>query len=145
MGSTGKTVIGLIMVAVLMIMFPLVMNATHDLQTTEQSDATLTISTADVTLTQALWQGNTAEVVSIVGNGTEGAGAITADSYVVATKVLTLAGVTDSTTATVVYDIDGLTDFTGLGTLVGLTPLLLWIGILAAVIGGIWVSVKNRG
>jgi len=144
-GTTGKVVIGLIMIAVLMIMFPLVMTATHDLQTDDQVDADLAITTDDVTLTVSLWKAEVASVLSIVGNGTEEAGAITAASYVEATKVLTLAGVTDSTTATVTYEMDGLTDYTGMGTLVGITPLLIWIAILAAVLGGIWFSVKGRG
>ena len=144
MGATTKVVIGLIMIAVLMIIFPIVMSATHDLQTNEETDVELAITSDDVTLTDDLWKGDVGNVVSIVGNGTELPGVITADSYIPITKVLTLGDVDDSTKATVTYEVDALTEFTGMGTIVGMTPLLIWIGVLASVLGGIYFSVKGR-
>lgn len=143
MGKGVSVVIGLIMVAVLMIVFPIVMSATHDLQTDSHTDTDLAISTDTVTLTVDLWDADVNSVLSIVGNGTEEAGAITAASYVEATRVLTLSGVVDSTTATVTYEIDALTEFTGMGSLVAITPLLIWIAILAVVIGGLWFTFRR--
>lgn len=144
MGGTAKIVIGLIMVAVLMIVFPIVMSATHDLQTDEQTDTGLEcIATPqDVTLTEDLWRGNINSVESAVDS--EG-NTLTATAYVKATKVLTVEGwVTPATTCTIVYEMDALTEYTGMGPLVGITPLLIWIAILAAVLGGIWFTVKGR-
>jgi hypothetical protein len=144
-----KVVVGIIGIVLLMVMFPMVMSSTHDIQTESQVDADLALSgtppAGTCTLTVDLWQAEIGSVISIVGNGTEEAGAIYAVSYASATKVLTVTGVSDSTTATVTYEVDGLTDYTGMGSMVSLTPLLIWIAILAAVIGGVWLSFKARG
>lgn len=146
MGSGVKVVIGLIMVAVLMIVFPIVMGATHDLQTVEQVDADLAITAGPpitVTLTETLWKARSSCVISMVGDN---AGDVFVySSY--ANKVLTVTctpAVPVSTTMTVTYEVDGLTDYTGMGALVGITPLLIWIAVLATVIGGIWFAVKGR-
>jgi hypothetical protein len=143
-----KVVVGIIAIVVLMIMFPLVMSATHDIQTDEQTDSELTLTGTPpagvVTLTKALFSGDTDHVVSLIGNGTEDPGDITAVSYVTATKVLNVTGVDDSTKLTVTYDIDALTEYTGMGAMVGLTPLLIWIAILGSVIGGLFFALKGR-
>ena len=144
MGQGVKVVIGLIMVAVLMIVFPIVMTATHDLQTENQTDAGLacTSDPDDVTLTEDLWNADTDSVVSAVDS--EG-NLLTATAYVEATKVLTVTGwVTPATTCTIVYETDALTTYTGMGPLVGITPLLIWIAVLATVLGSIWFAVKGR-
>lgn len=145
MGKGPQVVIGLIMVAVLMIVFPIVMSATHDLQTEEQTDAGLACAATpmDVVLTEDLWNDDTDSVISGVDN--EG-NVLTATTYVAATNTLTVTGwVTPATTCTIVYEIDALTSYTGMGPLVAMTPLLIWIGVLAVVLGGIWFSVKGRG
>lgn len=145
MGANSKVVIGLIMIAVLMIVFPLVMNATHDLQTDNQTDATLALGgtppAGTCVLTEDLFSDNTDNVVSVTGDKPE---ALTVTGYTPATHTLAVTGVTTSENVTVVYKVDALTDYTGLGTLVGMTPLLIWIGILASVLGGIYFSVRGR-
>jgi len=51
----------------------------------------------------------------------------------------------DTRTLVVTYDIDALTDYTGMGSIVGITPLLIWIGIMAIVLAGTWFTIKGKG
>jgi hypothetical protein len=129
---------------VLIILFPMVMTSIHDLQVEEQTDATLpcTSSPDDVTLTEDLWQDDLGSVLSGVDN--EG-NVLTATGYVPATNVLTVTGwVTPATTCAIVYETDGLTAFTGMGALVGITPLLVWMAFLFIMVFSLWTGVKSR-
>ena len=124
--------IGLLGLFILIILFELPLNAVHNIQTEEQTDPDLAITGTPpagmVTLTEDLWQANVASVLSIVGDVP--ADTITAVSYAEATKVLTMTGVGTSTTATVKYEIDGLTEWTGFGPIVAISPLLLWLAMI---------------
>jgi hypothetical protein len=123
----------------------MVMTSIHDLQVEDQTDAALALTGTPpvglATLTTALWQGDTGSVISAVGNKPE---TLTITSYAPTTKVLTMGGVTTSTTVAVVYEVDGLTAFTGMGALVGITPLLVWIGFLFSMVFSIWSGVKGK-
>lgn len=146
MGSTMKVVLGIIGIAVLMIIFPLVMTATHNLQTTQQTDVDLDLGgtppVGTCVLTEDLWNDKVGSIISAIGDKPE---TLTITSYTPATHTLTVGGVTTSTTATVVYEIDALTSYTGMGPLVGITPLLIWIAILAVVLGSMWFTLKGKG
>ncbi len=145
MNRGAMLVVELIMVAVLMIVFPIVMDATHDLQVESQTDTDLALSgtppAGTCTLTVDLWNADTDSVLSAIDDQDN---VLTMTSYNETTRVLTVGNVhTSATTATIIYEVDGLTEFTGMGALVGITPLLIWIAILAAVLGGIWFTVKG--
>ena len=147
----SKTVIGIIAIAVLMMMFPFVMSATHDLQTDDITDTFADVTTgvgiteADVVLTYDTFHSTIADVGTIVSSlGTD---VPVAGTYVAATKTLTITGLTESETrdfTAVPYENDALEDYTGMGALVAFTPLLIWLSILAAVLGGMYVSFKGR-
>ena len=137
-------VVGIIGIVILIILFPMVLSATHDIQTAEQTDAALacTSDPDDVVLTQDLWQDDVSSVVSAVDS--EG-NVLTATVYVPATNTLTVTGwVTPADTCSIVYEIDGLTAYTGMGAIVGITPLLIWIGFLISFLGAIWVGAKGK-
>ena len=144
-----KIVVGLIMVAVLMIIFPIVMNATHDLQTDAYTQAeNITITDApDGTGTMVcdieVWNDDVASVTSVTATGQT----LSASAYAAATETLTISGFSANTSyiTTAVYEYDALTDYTGMGALVAITPLLIWIAVLATVLGGIYFAVKGRG
>jgi len=140
-----KTIVLLIIgIVILLAMFPIVLSSTHDIQIDEQTDAGLacTADPMDVVLTEDLWQDDVTSVIS--GVDSEG-NVLTATVYVPATNTLTVTGwVTPATTCTIVYETDALTAFTGLGPLVGLTPLLIWIAILASLLGGLFFTVKGK-
>jgi hypothetical protein len=141
----NRIVIGIIGIVILIILFPMVMSSIHDLQTEEQTDVDLALGgtppAGTCVLTEDLWQDDTGSVISAVGDKLE---TLTITSYTPATHTLTVGGVTTSTKATVVYETDALTAFTGMGALVGITPLLIWIGFLFGMIASLWTGVKSK-
>jgi hypothetical protein len=145
MQNVSRIVIGIIGIVVLMIMFPMVMSSTHDIQTDQHTDTALALGgtppAGTCVLTEDLWQDDTGSVISAVGDKPE---TLTITSYTPATHTLTVGGVTTSTTATVVYEIDGLTQYTGMGAIVGITPLLIWIGFLFVMFGSIYSGVRSK-
>jgi len=149
MGNTSKVVIGLIMIAVLMVIFPIVMSSTHDLQTDEYTQVAevttgVGVTAGDVVLTYAAWNDSNSSVISVVSSEETDTPVI--GTYTAATKTLNITGLAESLTRniTLVYEHDALTSFTGMGSLVGITPLLLWISVIATVIGGAWFAVRGR-
>ena len=139
-----QIVLSIIGVVILMALFPMVLSSTHTIQTDEQTDAALvcTSDPEDVVLTVDLWQEDVNSVLSAVDS--EG-NVLTATVYVAATNTLTVTGwVTPATTCAIVYEVDGLTAYTGMGALVGITPLLIWIGILVMLLGSLYMGVKGR-
>lgn len=139
-----QIILSIIGIVVLLALFPVVLSSVHAIQTEEQTDAGLacTSDPDDVVLTEDLWQDDTDSVLS--GVDSEG-NTLTATAYVAATNTLTVTGwVTPATTCTIVYEIDGLSAYTGMGALVGITPLLVWISILVMLLGSLWFGVKGR-
>lgn len=125
-------------------LFPLMLDSVHNIQVDEQTDAALacTSDPDDVILTQALWSDNTDSVLSAVDNK---GNILTATTYVAATRTLTVTGwVTPATTCAIVYEIDGLTDWTGMPAAVAFSPLLLWLLFLGLVIWWTYNGIRER-
>lgn len=149
MGRSGSVIVGIIMVAVMFVLFPIVMDSTHSLQTDEyvQSEAAVAtgagVTAADVVLDEALWDDATASVISITSD--EVTDVPVANTYTAGTQTLNITGLAadDSRTLTITYEYDGLTDYTGMGAMVAVAPLLLFLGVIGAVVGGLYVGFKN--
>jgi len=149
MGKSGGIIVSIIMVAVMFIMFPIVMDASHDLQTDDfvQTEAAVVtgvgVTTADVVLDEDLWDDATTSVLSITSD--EVTDVPVANTYTAGTNTLNITGLAadDSRTLVITYEYDGLTDYTGMGALVAVAPLLLFIGVIGAVVGGLYVSFKG--
>ena len=140
------TIIGIIVIC---LMFPLAMTGIHSAQTDSQTDVfpacVVAGTTTDVVLTEDLWGDRSGSVTAITATG---AGAVpVAGTYVAATNTLTITGLGADTPQdiTVTYDIDGTTDFTGLGEIMGLTPLLIWVAIIGGVLFAGWGVAKSKG
>ncbi len=148
MGKSGGTIMGIIMVAVLFVLFPIVMDSSHTLQTdveVETEAAVVTgagVTEADVVLTHALWDASNTSVTSITSD--EVTDVPVAGTYVDATKTLTVTGLAAADTRALIltYEYDGLTDYTGMGALVAVAPLLLFLGVIGAVIGGLYLNFR---
>lgn len=151
MNKTMGVVVGIIGIVILMVVFPIVMSATHDLQTDPTAETHLLVvtgvgvTTADVVLVNALWSDDTAYVTSITSNNV--GDTPVKGAYAAATQTLTVTGLkhTDTRTLVITFETDALTDYTGMGALVGVTPLLIWVSILGAVLAGLFFSFKGRG
>jgi hypothetical protein len=149
MGKSGGIIVSIIMVAVMFIMFPIVMDASHDLQTDDfvQTEAAVAtgagVTAADVVLDEDLWDDAVTSVLSITSD--EVADVPVANTYTAGTNTLNITGLaeSDSRTLVITYEYDGLTDYTGMGALVAVAPLLLFIGVIGAVVGGLYVSFKG--
>jgi len=150
MNKAMGIVMVIVAVAIAYMVFPIVLDSGQELRTASQSDEFAAVATgvgetaADVVLTEDLWSDDNGFVTSITSdnaNDTPVAG-----TYTAATNTLNVTGLeADGTrTLTVVYDTAGLDDYTGLDPMVAVAPLLLFIGILGAIIGGLWSQWKTR-
>jgi hypothetical protein len=138
----GRMVGGLILIFVLIWFFPMTMDAIHGLQTNERTDADLAKSSSNVTLTHDLWQEDPDSVVTAVDDK---GNVLTATTYVEATRVLTLSGWhAEAATADIVYEVDALTQFTGFGPAVAMSPLLIWLLFLGGAGWSVFSGFKSK-
>jgi hypothetical protein len=149
MGRSGSVIVGIIMVAVMFVLFPIVMDSTHELQTdsyTQTEAAVVTgvgVAAADVVLDEELWSDSTTYVTSVASDNVADTPAV--GTYTAGTQTLNVTGLaeSDTRTLTIVYLHDGLTDYTGMGAMVAVAPLLLFLGVIGAVIGGLYMGFKH--
>lgn len=144
----GKIIMVILAVVVFCIMFPVALNAIDDAQQSTQADAfpacVVAATATDVVLTEDLFGGRVANVTALTATG---AGAVpVASTYTEATNTLHVTGLGADTPQdlTVSYGYDRTTNFTGLGAFMNLTPLLMWLGIIFALLGGAFMFVKSR-
>jgi len=149
MSRSGSVIVGIIMVAIMFIIFPIVMDASHELQTDVYTQTESDVTTgsgetaADVVLDEALWDDSTTHIDSITSDN--GSDTPVAGTYTAATKTLNVTGLAESSTRTltITYEYDALTDYTGMGELVAVAPLLLFLGVIGAVVGGLYAGFKH--
>lgn len=149
MGKSGSIVLGIIMVAVMFVIFPIVMTSAHELQTVDYSQTQDGVTTgvgettATVVLTEDLWNDSITHVVSI--HSDNGNDTPAAQSYTTATNTLTVSGLEDDSSRTLVvtYKMDRLVDYTGMSAMVQLAPMLLFLGVIGAVLAGLYAGFKH--
>ena len=143
-----EVVVGVIMIMIAFIMFPLITDSTHDVQTDPQTDAFAAVVTgvgvtdADVVLTEDAWQDDAGRVTVTSDNVLD---TPVSNTYTPATNTLNVTGLnaSDTRTLTVVYDYDATTDFTGLGSIVGMSPLIIFVMLIFG--GGLAIFDAARG
>lgn len=146
-----------VIVAVILVLslFGVMVNGINDAQTTERVDAFAGVTTgvvendADVVLVADPWGDSILGIISIVSDNA--LDAPLPDSYVTATKTLTVRGLAASDTRglTVTYDYGSLQDHAAnIGTFLGMTPLFITIALISLVvcagIGGAMVVLNKR-
>jgi hypothetical protein len=120
--------------------------ATHDLSTDPASQAFAGAATGagvtevDVVLTTDPYKDRTTSVISITSNNVLDVGPIVAATYTTATNTLHVTGLiaNDTRTLTVSYNVAALDDFTMMDTVVGWTPVIIVLAILAVIVAVIW-------
>ena len=145
MGVVG----GVILIMIGFILFPMLMTSVHDVQTDVmiqvEADVVTGVgeTTANIVLDEANWTGDNTgiTVVSDHEPDTEAIG-----TYTPGTKTQQITGLIaeQTRTLTLTYEYDGLTDYTGLGPMAALAPLILFVML---VFGGgftIFSTVKGR-
>jgi len=151
MNRISPVIFGIIGVAILMIIFPIIMSSTNELKTDAYTQTIPTVTTGagetttDIVLTLDLYNADTTKIISITSDNI--ADTPVAGTYTEATKTLNVTGLaeSDTRTLTITYSYDALEEYTGMSAMVGMTPLLIWVAILAIVVGGTWFAVKGRG
>jgi len=149
LGKAMSTVMLIVGIAVSVLFFPMVLSSMDSIQFASNTGTYAAVTTgvgettADVVLSTALYNDDNGHVTSITS--TVGTDVPVAGTYVAATKTLTVTGLTasESRTLTVIYDSDNLSDYTGLGTIVSLSPLIIWLVILGALGIGLYSNVKS--
>lgn len=144
MGKGGSVLMGIIMVAVMFVLFPIVMDSSHELQTDVYTQTEAAVVTgvgevaADVVLDEALWDDSNTHVLSVASDNV--ADTPVAGVYTAGTQTLNVTGLaaSDTRTLTIVYEHDALTDYTGMGQMVAVAPLLLFMGVLGAMVFGLY-------
>jgi hypothetical protein len=147
--AVGAIVVFLGIVFIILLM-PNVVNSTTQFRTATQTDpfsATSTavgVTTANLTLTQGLWQGQTQYIKVTSDNATDGP-RVTA--YDPVTNNITVSGLAANVTRniTAVYSIGNLQNYVGADAFAGLSPTMMIIGILLLCIGTVvFIFVKGR-
>lgn len=140
----------IVAVAIAFIVFPIILDGSTELRTNEYSEVFAAVTTGDgetsanVTLAQSLWKENPVNVVSIVSDNVSDTPV--AATYTEGSNALTINGLVASgtRTLTVKYRTAALSDYTGFDSIVAVAPLLVFIGILGAIIGGLWTTWKTH-
>lgn len=131
---------------------PNLTDSTHELQTDAATQSFAAVTTgagetaADVVLTVDPYKDRTTSITSITSDNVLDVDPLVAATYTTATNTLHVTGLvaSQSRTLTVNYEIDALTDFTMMGTIVSWTPVLIVIGALAVVGGVILAMIPRR-
>ena len=132
-------VMGIIAIAIAFVIFPIVLDATSDLLghtgdvlDTFEVTTGAAVTTADVVLTYDLYEGDVSNVKSITS--TEPTDVPVANTYTVATRSLNITGLTAEKTRTlsVTYLTVSTNVYTGLGSIVKVAPLIVFVGLLAS-------------
>ncbi len=145
-----KTAFAIIGAILILVLFGTMISGMREAQTDEQEDnfgAEVTApgtTTADVVLTAPLYGEELTNIVSITS--TLGTDVPLATDYTPLTRTLEVSGLDDdaSRTLTVTYLFGALGDYVGVGTFLGLTPLLVGIGAVIIIVAAMVLAFKNR-
>jgi len=141
-------VMGIIAIMIGINMFPMVLDASDDIQvdqTTVTNNSTTGVgeTTEDVAFADPLFEDDTVNVTSVASDN--GSDTPVASSYSSVTDTLTVSGLQASGTRvlTIVYDADALSEYTGLSPMVKFGPFLIFFGLIAAALGCMWQGARS--
>lgn len=150
MGKILTAILGLVGIILLFYMFPSMMDSLKEMRTDVYGENFTGVTTApgitnaSVSLTEALWRSKTVEVNSITS--TNGGDTPTPEGYVAAGQLLYVKGLAASSTRnlTVQYNVNSLSEYSGLSELSGISPLLIFLGFIGIIFAIIWGAFKSR-
>lgn len=135
-----------ISIAIAFVIFPIIIDSTHDLQTDTKTQVINSVTSADGTATLTLqydvYDDDVDSVVSITST-------VASDTVLVTDvdgKSVSVSGLKtgESRNLTVKYDTPALTQYQGLQQIVNITPFLVFIIIFLGLVGGGYAIFKNR-
>lgn len=141
MGKRSGSAIGLLLVVVAFLVFPLVLDSFDSVGRAEATNtATVTtgvgVTTGNVTLHNSLYE----NVVTSVNNitSTDNDDAPLSASYATATKALAISGLDGNTTRTLTVTYDTARNEYNLAALTGFTPLIVFLVLLLSALAMLW-------
>ncbi len=138
--------VGIIMIAIAFVVFPIIMDASDSILAPEKTQAITVptasgVTTATLTLTDGVYENDKANVTLSSSNAN--------DTPVVSSasgKSVVVTGLEASSTRimNVTYASDALDNYTGLAAIVKVAPLIVFVSILGVAIGGAYFSFKKN-
>jgi len=142
-----KSVLLLVGACIIILLLPAILGSVNDFRMTDYEEPHIVATggaetTADITLSQALFGDNTYNA-SITSNVT--ADAPIPSSYASATKVPTVSGLETSETRrlTITYKIDSLENYYGAGLGARVWPLMLVLGVIGVIVGAVYNATRH--
>jgi len=144
-----KSLMLLIGACIIILLLAAVVTGINDFRSTEYTEAHGLVTTAagkttaNVTLTQDLFEDRTSEVVSVTSNITSDVPLVT--TYTAATNYLHVSGLTAdvSRTLTVVYKIGNLTDYYGVDLAARTVLTFMILGVIGLVAAAVYQATKR--
>lgn len=146
MNKAMSVAVGIIMIAISFVVFPIIMDATDSILAPQKTQV-ITVptasgtTTATVTLSDGVYENKTSNVELSSSNSNDVPVVSSASGQTVG-----ISGLEASSTRllTVNYASTGLNNYTGLGAIVRVAPLIVFVSILGVAIGGAYWSFKKN-
>lgn len=146
MNKAMSVAVGIIMIAISFVVFPIIMDATDSILAPQKTQV-ITVptasgtTTATVTLSDGVYENKTSNV-ELSSSNTNDVPVVSSASG----QTVGISGLEASSTRllTVNYASTGLNNYTGLGAIVRVAPLIVFVSILGVAIGGAYWSFKKN-
>lgn len=146
MNKAMSVAVGIIMIAISFVIFPIIMDATDSILAPQKTQVVTVptasgVTTATVTLASGVYENKTSNVELSSSNSNDVPVVSSASGQTVG-----ISGLEASSTRilTVNYASTGLNNYTGLGAIVRVAPLIVFVSILGVAIGGAYWSFKKN-
>lgn len=138
--------VGIIMIAIAFVVFPIIMDASDSILAPEKTQVVTVptaggVTTATLTLTDGVYENDKANVTLSSSNANDVPVVSSASG-----KSVVVTGLEASSTRimNVAYASDALDNYTGLAAIVKVAPLIVFVSILGVAIGGAYFSFKKN-
>lgn len=143
MGRRAGSAIGVVLIIVSFLVFPLVLDSFDDIARSESSNAATVVTgvgvtSGDITLHNSLYNDAVTSVDNITSTDTDDVPL--AASYTTATKELAVSGLEANSTRTITVTYNTERDDYSLSTIAPVTPLIIFICLLFSGIAMLWRS-----
>ncbi len=146
MNKALSVAVGIIMIAIAFVVFPIIMDASDSILAPEKTQVITVptaggVTTATLTLTDGVYENDKANVTLSSSNANDVPVVSSASG-----KSVVVTGLEASSTRlmNVAYASDALDNYTGLAAIVKVAPLIVFVSILGVAIGGAYFSFKKN-
>ena len=143
MGKRAGSAIGVLLIAVSFLVFPLILDSFDSIGRAEATNAAtvttaVAVTTGNITLHNSLYEDAVTSVNNITSTDTDDVPL--AASYATATKELNVSGLDGNTTRTLTITYDTARDDYSIASLTSFTPLLIFLVLIFSGLAMLWRS-----